>query len=91
MLATTLRSDKAFDKVLIDLSPMGCRTGFYMSVFGKWTVEKITPIVKKTMDTTLKFSGNIPGATKKECGNYRDHNLVLSKKVLCDFYKGMQW
>jgi len=63
---------------IIDISPMGCRTGFYMIVWGE--VETITVI------EALEYSLNkviaeeeVPAANALQCGNYRDHSLELAK------------
>ena len=39
---------------IIDLSPMGCRTGFYMSVLGTPDEKKVAKAWKKSMEDVLK-------------------------------------
>jgi S-ribosylhomocysteine lyase len=80
LLATFLRSDPKVDKMLIDISPMGCRTGFYMSMLGDRGVREIIPLLRKSFEEIITFEGGIPGATEKECGNYKDHNLEGAKR-----------
>lgn len=59
---------------IIDVSPMGCRTGFYMIMWGDRTTEEVKPALvsalKKIIDTK-----EVPAANAVQCGNYRDHSL----------------
>ena len=32
------------------------------------------------------FDGEIPGATRKECGNYLYHDLAQAKKDVCNYW-----
>ena len=64
---------------IIDLSPMGCRTGFYLSIFGD--VEPST--IKKALETSLQNvlkATEIPAANDIQCGNYRDLSLFGAKE-----------
>ena len=76
--ATYLRNSSIKDQVIY-FGPMGCRTGFYLVLFGKWTSEDIEGEILKMCDTILDFNSQIPGATAKECGNYLEHNLNTAK------------
>ncbi len=80
LLVTVLRSREEIDQVLIDLSPMGCRTGFYMSMFGHLEVSDVIPILRQGLQEVLAWTGEVPGATEIECGNYRDHNLAKAQE-----------
>ena len=47
--------------------------------------NKITPLqaIKLTRDALsfcAEFSGEVPGVSAKECGNWRDHDLEGAKK-----------
>ena len=64
---------------IIDLSPMGCRTGFYLSMWGDRTPEEI----KKALESALKAvldAKEIPAANEIQCGNYRDLSLFGAKE-----------
>lgn len=76
--ATYLRNSSIKDQVIY-FGPMGCRTGFYLVLFGKWTSEDIEGEILKMCDFILDFNSQIPGATAKECGNYLEHNLNIAK------------
>ena len=67
---------------VIDFSPMGCRTGFYFTVFGEKTEKEIAAHFKKIFQKIIDWPENqkLPGYDPKECGNYLDHNLEEAKK-----------
>ena len=76
LLATYLR--ETLDNI-IDLSPMGCRTGFYLIVWGD--VEPV--IIKEGLEKALKMvleATEMPAATPVECGNYKDLSLFGAKE-----------
>lgn len=76
--ATFLRnSEKKQDVVYF--GPMGCRTGFYLLVFGTPSAEEVAPLVTAMCGFILGFEGEIPGAKAEECGNYLEQNLSMAK------------
>ena len=77
MLATFLRNSDAADDVIY-FGPMGCRTGFYLVVFGEVTSEEILPLVRELFEFVAGFEGDVPGAAPEECGNYLDQNLPMA-------------
>lgn len=64
---------------LIDVSPMGCRTGFYFIFAGDRDVKWVAALVRQALTEAVAFEGPIPGAARKECGNYLDHDLDSAK------------
>ena len=58
---------------------MGCRTGFYLVVFGQVSSQEILPLVRELFAFVRDFSGEIPGARPEECGNYLDQNLSMAQ------------
>ena len=77
MLATFLRNSDAAEDVIY-FGPMGCRTGFYLVVFGEVTSEEILPLVRELFEFVASFEGDVPGAAPEECGNYLDQNLPMA-------------
>lgn len=77
--ATYLRNDKQCADSVIYFGPMGCRTGFYLVMFGDKTPADIAPIVKGMFEFARDFEGEIPGAKPEECGNYHDSDLNQAK------------
>lgn len=74
---------------IIDLSPMGCRTGFYMSMFGEHTTDEIKEALIYGLEKVLATE-EIPGATEKECGNYKSHSLKDAKEIAQRVLKGFK-
>ena len=64
---------------IIDLSPMGCRTGFYLSIFGDREASEIKVAIENALKEVLKAT-EIPAANDIECGNYRDLSLFGAKE-----------
>jgi len=71
---------------IIDLSPMGCRTGFYMSVLGKPDEKKVAKAWKKAMKDVLevKSEADIPELNIYQCGTSKMHSLKNAKKIAKD-------
>ncbi len=76
--ATFLRSSSRGEDVVY-FGPMGCRTGFYLLMFGKLTPSDVLGLVKEMCAFILSFEGEIPGATPSECGNFSEQNLPMAK------------
>ena len=67
--------------------PMGCRTGFYLLVANKVSVDEIKPLIIDCMNFILQYEGLVIGATEIECGNYRDMNLEKAKYYVKEYLK----
>ena len=65
---------------IIDISPMGCRTGFYMSLIGKPDDESVKNAWSASMKDILNAS-QIPEANKFQCGTYAMHSLDEAKAI----------
>jgi len=83
--ATFLRNNPEWKDRTIYFGPMGCRTGFYLVVFGRIQSREIIPAVQGLCDFIMNFEGKIPGASPKECGNWSDSDLNLAKKAVARF------
>ena len=75
---------------VIDLSPMGCRTGFYFTVFGDHDEEYAANHLLNVLRKVAVWDKPVPAATEKECGNYRDHDLEGAKKYAAAWVKGIE-
>ena len=64
---------------IIDFSPMGCRTGFYLSIFGDREASDIKIAVENALNEILKAT-EVPAANDIQCGNYRDLSLFGAKE-----------
>jgi len=76
--ATYFRNSDIAEKVVY-FGPMGCRTGFYLLLFGEHTSEGIYERVLRFCDFVINFEGEIPGASAVECGNYSEQNLEMAR------------
>ena len=92
MLATYLRNGEIGPHVIY-FGPMGCRTGFYL------LTRDITPVtalnaLKNALAATVAHEGEVFGATRKECGNYKELSLesakIEAKRYLCELEKRAQ-
>lgn len=83
LFATYARNSKFADQVIY-VGPMGCRTGFYFLLRDSVSKADAIALVKESFEFIHGFEGDIPGATHKECGNYREHDLPGAKEVAAD-------
>lgn len=64
---------------VIDISPMGCRTGFYLIKIGDSTVEEIKDALVRALKNVL-LAEVIPALNPIQCGNYKDMSLFGAKE-----------
>ena len=83
--ATFLRNHQAFKDQVLYFGPMGCRTGFYLLLTGDYESKDIVPLMKEMFQFIRDFGGEVPGAAAKDCCNYLDMNLPMTK-YLADKY-----
>ena len=76
--ATFLRNSSRADEIVY-FGPMGCRTGFYLILFGDRSPEDALPLIGEMCSFILSYEGEIPGARPEECGNYLEQNLAMAK------------
>jgi S-ribosylhomocysteine lyase len=71
------------DIEIIDCSPMGCRTGFYMSLLGEPSPKQVAKAMEKSMEDVLKVKSekDIPELNIYQCGTFKMHSLKNAKKI----------
>ena len=79
LAATYLRNDPEWKDKVLYFGPMGCRTGFYLLLAGDYTSRAVLGLVTDCFRFIRDFSGEVPGASAKDCGNYLDMNLNMAK------------
>ena len=87
LFAGFIREHLNSDKVeVIDVSPMGCRTGFYMSLLGNPSEQEVAIAWKKSMEDVLnvKSQDDIPELNIYQCGTYKMHSLDEAKEIAKD-------
>ncbi len=78
LAATYLRNDPQWRDKVIYFGPMGCRTGFYLLLAGEYSSREALPLVQACFRFIAEYTGEIPGADAKDCGNYLDMNLPMA-------------
>lgn len=84
LFAGFMRDHLNSDKVeIIDISPMGCRTGFYMSLIGTPDEAVVADAWRASMEDILKVKEqkDIPELNVYQCGTYKMHSLKDAKEI----------
>jgi len=87
LFAGFIRNHLNSEKVeIIDVSPMGCRTGFYMSLLGEPKEDQVALAWKRSMEDVLevKSQNDIPELNEFQCGTYKMHSLEEAKDIAKD-------
>lgn len=68
---------------IIDISPMGCRTGFYMSLIGTPEERRVADAWKAAMGDVLKVAEQrqIPELNEYQCGTCEMHSLPEAQDI----------
>lgn len=68
---------------IIDISPMGCRTGFYMSLIGTPNEQQVADAWLASMRDVLlvKDQAQIPELNAFQCGTYTEHSLAEAQQI----------
>ncbi|WP_455815687.1 S-ribosylhomocysteine lyase [Pseudomonas graminis] len=68
---------------IIDISPMGCRTGFYMSLIGTPDEQRVAKAWKAAMADVLKVKkqSDIPELNIYQCGTCEMHSLDEAQDI----------
>ncbi|MGW9114162.1 MULTISPECIES: S-ribosylhomocysteine lyase [Microbacterium] len=59
---------------VIDFSPMGCQTGFYLILQGEHSVDEVAALVQATLEDILA-ADEVPAANEVQCGWGANHTL----------------
>ena len=87
LAATYLRNHKEYGNKTVYFGPMGCRTGFYLLLAGDYESKDIVELIREMFIFIRDFSGDVPGASAKDCGNYLDMNLPMANFVADKFVR----
>ena len=87
--ATFLRNCPRKSEVVY-FGPMGCRTAFYLVMFGALDPRSVVGTVADMCEFILGFDGEIPGAKPEECGNYSEQNLAMAKYYTKRFFAALK-
>lgn len=78
LFATYIRNSEIGGSVIY-FGPMGCRTGFYLLV-RDLPAERVLEAVISVLKSIVTHDGEMFGASRKECGNYRELDVGAAKK-----------
>ena len=85
IIATFLRNSPEKDAVIY-FGPMGCQTGFYFLFDGEQLSNaNAVRLLQRVFTAAAKFDGAMPGASARECGNYRNLDVELARRC-CAYY-----
>ncbi|MCQ2436360.1 MAG: S-ribosylhomocysteine lyase, partial [Clostridia bacterium] len=79
IVATFLRNDSEWKDRIIYWGPMGCLTGCYLIVKGRPTPQELLPLMIRAFEYCAAYTGEVPGANPKNCGNYILHDLNMAR------------
>jgi len=80
LAATFLRNHPLWSDKIIYWGPMGCLTGNYLILNGKYNSADIVDLLKETFTFIAGFEGDVPGATPRDCGNYTYMDLPEARR-----------
>ena len=83
LFATCVRSSAIGERVIY-FGPMGCQTGFYLLVRNADNAE-VLATVKSVLSDIIAYDGDMPGAKREECGNYKNLSIDAAKAE-CERY-----
>ena len=71
---------------VIDISPMGCRTGFYMSVIGTASAPAVAAAMQQALldIAALPAATPVPAANVHQCGTAELHSLFMAQQICND-------
>ncbi len=78
-LFATYARNSEFGRNIVYVGPMGCRTGFYLLTRGI-SHEDAIKLVREAYTFIADFTGDIPGCSAVECGNYLEHDLESARR-----------
>ncbi|MDE7468122.1 MAG: S-ribosylhomocysteine lyase [Muribaculaceae bacterium] len=81
LAATYLRNHPKWGERVIYWGPMGCCTGNYLLLQGDLKSDEVKELVQETMEFVANYEGEIPGASARDCGNYKFMDLAGAKSA----------
>lgn len=78
-------------KKVVDLSPMGCQTGFYLSFINHNNYDEVLDILEKTLNDVLEAT-SVPACNEVQCGWAASHSLEGAQSLAKEFLeKRAEW
>ncbi|POH72587.1 S-ribosylhomocysteine lyase [Arthrobacter glacialis] len=67
-------SSRNHSQAVIDFSPMGCQTGYYLILAGEPDIAGVVDLIEATLSDVLKAT-EVPAANEVQCGWGENHSL----------------
>lgn len=88
MFATYIRNSAIGDRVIY-FGPMGCRTGFYLLTRDLEPSVVLGEVIL-ALRAIVAHEGGVFGATRKECGNYLELDIVAAKTEAARYLEALE-
>ncbi len=92
LFATYVRNSRYGDRVIY-FGPMGCQTGFYL-LLRDVPGDQVPGLVIEILEKIVNHEGEMFGAKREECGNYRNLSVEAAKKECARYLEaltGKEW
>lgn len=76
-----------YSEDVVDLSPMGCQTGFYLALLNYNDYDGVLTIIENTLQDVLKAE-SVPACNEVQCGWAASHSLGGAKALAEEFLAG---
>ncbi|MDY0406279.1 S-ribosylhomocysteine lyase [Virgibacillus sp. 179-BFC.A HS] len=71
---------------VLDIGPMGCQTGFYLSLINHDNYEEVLDVIEKTLQDVL-MADEVPACNEVQCGWAASHSLEGAKEIAEEMLK----
>jgi S-ribosylhomocysteine lyase len=65
---------------VLDISPMGCQTGFYLSIINHDSYEEVLQVLESTLQDVME-ADEVPACNEVQCGWASNHSLEGAKEI----------
>ena len=72
---------------IVYVGPMGCRTGFYFLTRDALSKADAIALVQAAFAFIRDYEGDIPGSQRRQCGNFKEHDLAGAKAIAADMVR----
>ena len=87
LAATYLRNNEQWKDRVVYFGPMGCRTGCYLLLKGRLESRDVLELIKQVYRFMSNYEDAVPGAAARDCGNYLNHDLTMTRWESDKFYR----
>ncbi|EDL65948.1 S-ribosylhomocysteinase [Bacillus sp. SG-1] len=68
---------------IVDIGPMGCQTGFYITILNDESYETVLDVIEKTLKDVLEAT-EVPACNEVQCGFAASHSFEGAKELARD-------